>query len=165
VKWEGFEKKSDQTWEPEENLSGSPAILNEYYESIGGREMLYEDTAKALHGKKRGRTSVGKSPAASAKRTKRNGEHPASSEPPASLPRKTFMPPAGSWENDVTIIDMYRDESGSLMVYLTWKNSEKTQHPARMAYARCPQKMLQYYESKIHFTIDPPAEPTQAKTP
>ena len=134
-------------------------------------------TEKATTTKKRGRPSAGT--ASNAKRRK-NGAAAADAEDsdaPASLQAKQFKPPAGSWEDHVDIVDMYRDEDGALMVYLTWKSGDKTQHAARQAYQRCPQKVrtpildlpsgmkccseastppqiLQFYESKINFKTE-----------
>ncbi|KAK4105271.1 chromo domain-like protein [Parathielavia hyrcaniae] len=149
VKWEGYEKKSDRTWEPEENLTENASeALSEYFESIGGRDKLYEDTANALKAKKRGRASS--TPQASTKRSKRNGEHPSDTEPPASVKAATWKPPPGSWENHIVSLDACEDEeSGKLMVYLEWKNGKKTQHPTSVIYQRCPQKMLQFYEQHV----------------
>jgi len=36
--------------------------------------------------------------------------------------------------------------------YLVWNNDKKTQHPLKHVYSKCPQKMLQYYESHLVFT-------------
>ncbi len=74
VKWEGYDKESDQTWEPEEHFKNALEVLNEYIESIGGRDNLRQDTATAP-GRKRGRrASVTQQ--ASGKRPKRNGSRP-----------------------------------------------------------------------------------------
>jgi len=152
------------------------AILEEYFESIGGRDKLYDETSKALKTKKRGRPAASTPSGTSAKKARKNGDHPADSDPPAALTKKQWKPPAGSWENDVQTVDMYRDENGNLMIYLTWKNGEKTQHAAKQAYQRCPQKVfpledlsvrcrspsartnprqiLLFYESKINFKTE-----------
>merc|ERR1711939_543878 len=62
VKWEGFEKKSDRTWEPEENLETAAVILGEYLESVGGKDLILStweekkaEAASGKKGKKRGR--------------------------------------------------------------------------------------------------------------
>jgi chromobox protein 1 len=34
-------------------------------------------------------------------------------------------------------------------VYVVWNNGNKTQHPLRHIYQKCPQKMLQYYEEHL----------------
>jgi len=112
--------------------------LEEYWNIIGGRDKLYEDTAKAVRTKKRGRPGGG---SGGASKRRKNGEHPSEGDVPASLKAKVFKPPSGSWEDAVDLVDMYRDENGALMVYLTWKSGDKTQHAARQAYLRCPQKV------------------------
>lgn len=39
-------------------------------------------------------------------------------------------------------MDMCQDEeNGTFIVYLTWKNGKKTQHPKEVVYRRCPQKV------------------------
>ncbi|KAI0877438.1 heterochromatin protein one [Hypoxylon argillaceum] len=147
VKWEGYEKKSDQTWEEEENLRENAAgVLDEYLENVGGREAILEEAQTALKTKKRGRPSTG-TPANGAKR-RRNDSHPASETPPASA--RAWKPPQGSWEDHVESIDACHDENtGKLIVYLTWKDGQKTQHDTKVIYSRCPQKMLQFYERHV----------------
>ncbi|KAL2019205.1 hypothetical protein VTK56DRAFT_10005 [Thermocarpiscus australiensis] len=166
VKWEGYEKKSDRTWEPEENLiENASEALNEYLDSIGGREKLYADTANALKSKKRGRQSSS-TPQASGKRSKKNGDHPADSEPPLSARAATWKPPPGSWEEHVAQLDACEDEdTGKLMVYLTWKNGHKTQHETSVIYQRCPQKMLQFYERHVRIIKRDDPEAGSVATP
>jgi chromobox protein 1 len=117
-------------------------VLEEYFASIGGREKLFEQTATAVKGKKRGRAAAGANAEGKVKRSRKNGIHPSDGDIPASLVNKEWKPPSGSWELDVDAVDMFRDESGTLMVYLTWKNGQKTQHSTKQAYMRCPQKVV-----------------------
>lgn len=114
-------------------------ILKEYLESVGGREKIIEDSQTATKTKKRGRPS-GTPVNGSNKKSRRTGSHPASATPPASVTE--WRPPAGSWENDVAHLDARHDENtGRLVVYLTWKNGQKTQHDTKIIYARCPQQV------------------------
>lgn len=153
VKWEGYDKASDLTWEPEENLEESASdILNEYLRKHGGRDAIYDETDKATKTKKRGRASNG-TQVASKKRSRRNGTHPADTHPPATA--KTWSPPAGSWEDDIEAIDACEDEgSGKLVVYLIWKNGQKTKHDTSTIYKKCPQKMLHFYERHVKIIRD-----------
>ncbi|ORY62608.1 chromo domain-like protein [Pseudomassariella vexata] len=158
VKWEGYEKKSDQTWEEEDNLKeNATVVLDEYLEKVGGRDAILKESKAAVTGKKRARPASN-TPNNGTKRTKRTGSHPASTTPPASVSEKKWKAPAGSWEDEVESIDACHDEqSGKLVVYLTWKNGQKTQHDTKVVYTRCPQKMLQFYERHVKIvktTID-----------
>ncbi|KAI1387992.1 heterochromatin protein one [Hypoxylon trugodes] len=151
VKWEGYDKKSDQTWEEDENLKENASdVLEEYLASVGGREKILGDSKSALKTKKRGRPAAS-TPTNGAKR-RRNGSHPDSATPPTT--GRGWKPPVGSWEDEVDSIDACHDEtSGRLIVYLTWKNGQKTQHDTKVVYQRCPQKMLQFYERHVKIVM------------
>ncbi|KAI0477180.1 heterochromatin protein one [Xylariaceae sp. FL0804] len=153
VKWEGYEKKADQTWEDEENLRENAAeVLDDYLSKQGGRDKIVEQAEAGLKSKKRGRPSTG-TPTNGTKR-RRNGDHPADSTPPASGNARAWKPPAGTWEDEIESIDACHDENTSkLMVYLTWKNGHKTQHDTKVIYQRCPQKMLQFYERHVKIVM------------
>ncbi|EAA28396.1 hypothetical protein GE21DRAFT_9232 [Neurospora crassa] len=163
VKWEGYEKKSDQTWEPEDTLiEGASERLKEYFTKIGGREKIFEASAAAQKIKKRGRPSSnsGTPQASSNKRSRKNGDHPLNSEEPQTAKNAAWKPPAGSWEEHIAQLDACEDEdTHKLMVYLTWKNGHKTQHTTDVIYKRCPQKMLQFYERHVRIIKrDPDSE-------
>lgn len=120
-------------------------VLDEYFAKIGGRDGIFKQTETAARGKKRGRPSNGAPAAAAAaaptKRSRKNaGAHPAESTPPASA--KKWSPPAGSWEDLIENIDACQEEdTGKLIVYLVWKNGQKTKHDTSVIYKKCPQKV------------------------
>ncbi|CAG9943824.1 unnamed protein product [Clonostachys rosea f. rosea IK726] len=145
VKWEGYDSKKDLTWEPEDNLTEATEVLQEYFAGVGGRQAILDQTEKAK-AKKRGRT--GSDQPAGTKRQRKNGVHPADTEPPAT--KKKWQPPSGSWEDDIENIDACEEEGGGkLVVYLNWKNGQKTKHETSVIYKKCPQKMLQFYERHV----------------
>jgi len=154
VKWEGYDKASDRTWEPEENLATASKILNEYLASVGGKEAILEAWQEkkeaAKRGKKRGRAATGAEATNGTKRGKKNG-HPKDESPPISATKADWKPPTGNWEDLVTGIDACAGSNNSVVVYLTWKGGHKTQHPLAQVYKRCPQKMLKFYESHLVF--------------
>ncbi|OIW25001.1 chromo domain-like protein [Coniochaeta ligniaria NRRL 30616] len=157
VKWEGYEKKSDRTWEPEENLLET-SVLDEYYANFGGKEKILQEVQTGLKNKKRGRPQSD-TPTSSNKRSRKNGDHPGNTSPPATAKAVAWKPPAGSWEDQITELDACEDEeSGKLMVYLTWKDGHKTQHETSVIYKRCPQKMLQFYERHVRIIKKDPDE-------
>jgi len=137
--------------------------MKEYFNKIGGRP-------EPKGQKRKGRPSVAGAksesgtPAASSKRAK------------SEKAERAWSPPPGSWEHDVSHIDTVEEtrdpKTGELskFAYLVWLDQQKTQHPLKHVYQKCPQKvrlasrpklavaftnasqMLQYYESHLVFT-------------
>ncbi|RPA96739.1 hypothetical protein L873DRAFT_1791521 [Choiromyces venosus 120613-1] len=152
VKWKGYERKSDMTWEPEENCEGAKEILQAYYNAIGGRPTL--ESSPVVKGK-RGRLSSGSTPAAvkAVKRAKtstpaattKNGKEasPAGGEP--------WNPPKGSWEEEIICIDTIEKTDKGLVCYVQWQNGRKSQHEISTVYRKCPQTMLRFYEQHLVF--------------
>ena len=100
--------------------------------------------AEAIEGiktKKRGRQQS-HTPTTTNKRSRKNGDvHPLDTTPPATK-QAAWKPPSGLWEEHIVDLDACEDEeSGKLMVYLTWKDGHKTQHETSVIYKRCPQKV------------------------
>jgi chromobox protein 1 len=124
-------------------------ILNEYLASVGGKELIlnaWEEKrarAAAQKGKKGGRASTGTPQAATNAATKgrKSQSHPPFVTSLASVSQAEFKPPTGSWEDEVVAIDACQGNEGTVVVYLTWKAGQKTQHPLAQVYKRCPQKV------------------------
>ncbi|RYO39295.1 hypothetical protein AA0113_g5642 [Alternaria arborescens] len=148
VKWEGYDDPKDRTWESEENMEGAIDVLNEYFKSIGGRP---EPKGQKRKGRPSlaGRKSASETLASSTKRAKADKEEKKVAQ---------WSPPPGSWEHDVHEIDTVEQtknpKTGELekFAYLVWNNNQKTQHPLKHVYQKCPQKMLAYYESHLVFS-------------
>jgi len=175
VKWLGYDKKSDLTWETEENLQGAIDILQAYFDSIGGRPE--PNSSKSASTKKRGRQSTGKTdtPDTHTKKAKTEevpkkkdgrGRKKKSSpgvmgleetlkdgwEPPKPLP--------GAWEEGVLSVQTIEgNDDGTKWAYLSWADegtdsSRKRQTKALLStcYIACPQVMLKFFESHLVFT-------------
>jgi chromobox protein 1 len=58
-----------------------------------------------------------------------------------------WSPPPGSWEHDVNYVDTVeqmrnaRTGEPEKFAYLVWVNGQKTQHPLKHIYQKCPQKV------------------------
>jgi len=139
VKWKGYEKKSDMTWEPEENCEGAKEVLDEYFESIGGKPQYAAPTNK------RSRPSVGTPGTAKKKKTTPSNESPAPTEEPK------WKPPPGSWEEEIQAIDTLEKTEKGLICYLQWANGRKSQHEVHTVYKKAPQRMLKFYEQHLVF--------------
>ncbi|KXJ85166.1 hypothetical protein Micbo1qcDRAFT_154398 [Microdochium bolleyi] len=142
VKWEGYEKQTDQTWESENTMENTIAF-RDYLKKH--RELkIPKHPEKNTKGKKRRRPAISRAVAGKRRRAnrRRDGTQPASNE--------AWKPPAGLWEKKVKEIEAYLDETtGKLIAYLVWKSGQRTQHEMEDIYKRCPQKMLAYYEQLV----------------
>jgi chromobox protein 1 len=57
-----------------------------------------------------------------------------------------------SWEDKVRTIQTVERINQQLLIRLEWKNGRETQHPIELAHQKCPQKLIQFYESHIKFS-------------
>ncbi|KAL9130847.1 MAG: hypothetical protein Q9217_001048 [Psora testacea] len=183
VKWKGYEKKSDRTWETEENLEGASDILKAYWASIGGKPVPGAPKSSKKRGRQSGASAKStpvttKRPRMSKGGRKSNGAIEQDIEP-GSLVGFTEVgednwkpPPAkdGSWDALVQSIDTVVRENadGELWAYLIWneKNEEgrfyRSKAKLPVIYKACPQRMLHFYEKHLVFSTSNDAEATDA---
>ncbi|KAL3952724.1 hypothetical protein ACCO45_012667 [Purpureocillium lilacinum] len=136
VKWAGWNRVSDMTWEPEDHLSKC-SVLQEYFDQIGGRDKAF--AGRAVQAKK---DDAGTSSSLSPTTGRRDNKSVAGT--------RNWEPPPGSWEYYIKAITGLEDDSGGkLTVYLDWKNGRKTKHDTSVIYKKCPQMMLQFYERHV----------------
>lgn len=113
-------------------------LLDDYFEEIGGKP-----EGKKRKGRKSAAAESETSTSVMNKRIKKE---------------KEWSPPPGSWEHDVDYVDTVEElkepQTGKKVryAYLVWVNQKKTQHPLPHVYQKCPQKMLEYYESHLVFS-------------
>lgn len=140
VKWKGYEKKSDRTWEPEENCEGAKEIVREYFRQLGGRP----EPPESKNDKKRSRSSGGPVSNKKKKSTPVN-------DSPAPAEEAKWKPPAGSWEDEIQAIDTIEKTDKGLICYVQWGNGKKSQHEVHTVYKKAPQRMLHFYEQHLVF--------------
>ncbi|MCJ1316295.1 hypothetical protein MMC15_001616 [Xylographa vitiligo] len=172
VKWLGYDKKSDLTWETEENLQGAIDVLQAYFDSIGGRP----ETTRAASTKKRGRQSTGKTdtPDKQVKKVKteevpkkKDGRGRKKKSSPGIMDLESTLkdgweppkPLPGAWEEGVlTVQTIEGNDDGTKWAYLSWADegtgAKKRQTKALLStcYIACPQVMLKFFESHLVFT-------------
>lgn len=149
VKWFGYDNDEDLTWEPKENLETAPEILEAYHQKVGG--------TPEPPNKKGGPAGKRKSEALDSPAPKkgRKSQTNGSAE---------WEPPLGSWEDHVTrvaaiveddvepgVIKKGKTEPKDLSGLLEWDNGRKTQHNMQLLRTKCPQRLLDYYESHLVF--------------
>ena len=167
IKWLGYEKKADRTWEPIENLETAKEALDEYHDSIGGppgeKPPKGSSAKKGKKGKRGASEAFDDSPAPTS--TKKRGRKSDVTNGAADTPRnklERFDPPNGLWEDDCTrVISILEDsitekakrgaekEVKTLMGLLEWNSGHKTQHKMTVLRLKCPQKLLDYYEQHL----------------
>jgi chromobox protein 1 len=63
---------------------------------------------------------------------------------------KKWSPPLGSWEDEIEkIVGCEEDDNGKLIVYLIWKNGQKTNHETQIIYKKCLQKVVHSFATPI----------------
>jgi len=149
VKWKGYDKPSDMTWEPEEQLAEDVAdMLEEYYQKIGGRPQQKKKRSREVQ------SSTPQSGRKGSKSRKLNDSGSSIVESAGSPPlidRVNWQPPKGSWEDDVQAVDTIEQDKRGLQVYLQWNNGRKSTHPIETAKKKCPMKLLDFYEQHLVF--------------
>ncbi|EKG12915.1 Cutinase [Macrophomina phaseolina MS6] len=157
IKWLGYDRKSDRTWEPESNLEGAMEALEEYWAKIGGKPGAKKRKASGTPsgtpaGKGRGRGRKAKDESVSVE--------PVEPEPKLAKTEKQPNFPKGSWENDIQSVDTIEeipDEKRGIRkryAMVVWNNGRKTRHELAVLNQKCPQKMLAYYEQHLYFNYN-----------
>lgn len=151
--------------------------MNKYYEEIGGKPVF--GTAKTRKTVPATKTVAKKEPAAtqSTKSRKRAAEDTPPAEKTESRRRskaqkrikaqdsdgddsneltidgvkgKMVTLPKGSWEDRINSIStITKEEDGTLIATVIWDDGSHQKHLAKVLNVRCPQRMLQFYESHL----------------
>lgn len=151
--------------------SGALELLRAYHISVGGtpqpasKSSAKKATTSAAKGKgKRAASLEDDSPAPSKKGRGRKSEAATNGNSSSD-----WEPPLGSWEDEITEISaIIEDEpaDGAVIIkakknpknlngLVLWNNGRKTQHRMLVLRVKCPQKLLDYYESHLYVRSSP----------
>nr|KMM65214.1 hypothetical protein, variant [Coccidioides posadasii RMSCC 3488] len=144
VKWKGYDNPEDLTLEPEENLSGAPDALQEYFTIIGGRPEKPTRKRKSMGG--------GTTPKVATKKAKKslasmNGT-------PDIVEGADWVPKSNNWDKEVRSVETIIRDGDNLYVLLHWNNEKKAKVSLKQCYEKCPQKMLKFYENHLYANLD-----------
>ncbi|KAJ5727284.1 hypothetical protein N7493_005104 [Penicillium malachiteum] len=170
VKWKGYEKKEDMTYEPEEGLKeGASDAVKAYYKKIGGRPKKPSPKPAAKSGPGHKRKSINETkeeeepastPAAEPKKRRKSAPRATTSETPAltedtsdAEAESNWVPRGKNWDKELDTVDtIIRDpQSNGLYALLLWTNGKKSKISIETCYEKCPKKMLKFYEQHLVF--------------
>jgi chromobox protein 1 len=140
IKWEGFNKKSDLTWEPQENLfPAARQLLADYHHKIGGAPQ-----PSGLK-KRKSIASLKDSQTPEPKRSKRGYSEDNNDEDEGYTPKGT------DWDKHVQEVQTIEKnaQTGKLDAYIAWKNGKKSKVGLDVCYKKLPQSMLKFYEAHL----------------
>ncbi|KAG0289631.1 hypothetical protein BGZ96_006851 [Linnemannia gamsii] len=180
LKWNGYDS-DDNTWEDKDNVY-CVDLIEAYWERLeeagGSRSDLKGKdgvpakketartpksngaTTKAVKKDRDGDTMMDMAPAKRQKTTgapKGVGKAAVGAEEGARNNNSSggyWIPPKNwaSWEDKVETIQTVERNNQRLLIRLAWKNGKESQHPIEAAHQKCPQKLIQFYESHIKFS-------------
>ncbi|KAG5519457.1 hypothetical protein PMAC_002084 [Pneumocystis sp. 'macacae'] len=139
IKWKDYDDLEDNTWEDEASCEGCKDLIEQYWESIGGRPSLSE---KSAVGRKRKSVQSHKN-ADNEYEIKHRKSTIKSRELSTNVSTEAWKPPMhlSSWEDQIESVDtIERDASGKLLVYVNWIHGEKSVHDSLLIYQKCPLK-------------------------
>ena len=140
IKWEGFDNKKDQTWEPQANLfPAAKQLLADYHHKIGGAPQPDGHAPK----KRKSNASLKNSTTPEPKRAKRGDSGDDEDE--------GWTPKGSDWDKFVTEVQTIEknDGTGKLFAYIAWNSGKRSKIGLDMCYKRLPQSMLKFYEAHL----------------
>lgn len=123
-------------------FSHSRLILAAYHKKVGG---VPQQPMKRARSKQVLRETTSSDDLPGSKRQKRNG---------AKDPEEvgTWLPKGDQWEDQVEKVEtIERNDAGTLMAYIQFKNGKRSKITMEMVYRYCPRPMLRFYEEHLKF--------------
>ncbi|KAK9330825.1 hypothetical protein V1520DRAFT_109375 [Lipomyces starkeyi] len=141
IKWLGYDKPEDDSWEPEANLEGAREMVEEYLEKIGGRP------EPPSHVKRKRGVALRRQKAMKVEDNTSDSIGKVKNDEASDLP-------LGSWETKIKEIkSISKTDQGKLLFTIEWADGQKDAAvEAQVLYSKAPQKALQFYEAHIQFS-------------
>ncbi|PWN98743.1 hypothetical protein FA09DRAFT_338038 [Tilletiopsis washingtonensis] len=109
-----------------------------------------DEEATSPRAAKKARGSDEAAPAESADEDDEDGEAEAEKRRAEAASRKKYDK-LDNWENECNVETLERSEDGELSAYIRFKDGAELSYPASVAYKKCPQRTLKFYERHLHF--------------
>ncbi|KAK8854566.1 hypothetical protein IAR55_003305 [Kwoniella newhampshirensis] len=158
VSWKGYGPEHN-TWEPEAHVAHADGIVSTYWANRP-KPSLQKDTKKRAQPSASGSAPPSQRAAKASRTSVANGKRKTipveDSEEEAPEYEDTHVDSTEKykeiidWEEVVAGIDtIERNSKDELMIYVTMSGGERVGLPTEVAYKRCPQKILKFYESHL----------------
>ncbi|GHJ90317.1 hypothetical protein NliqN6_6719 [Naganishia liquefaciens] len=160
VSWAGYGPEHN-SWTLERDF-GSTEIIDDYWSKQGGRPAPSSTSKSKKRAASASQTNnskrTGSSQPQQNKKADRDGQRARAEREEAELERlaQEHQDPVSqykdlaNWEDSVQKIStVERGPNNRLVVYMIMKDGSKTAQDSSVANARCPQKMLEFYESHL----------------
>lgn len=159
IKWLGYEKKADRTWEPAENLASAQEMLDEYHKETGG--VPTQDVKSGKKGKKGKRSASdafdsGPTQYPAPRKRERKSLTNGGGQGTDTGKKTKRQLPEGSWEDEIAVVSSIIEEAApgksgrgnktkpvrELIGLVEWNNGgAKTQHHLDVLRAKAPQRV------------------------
>lgn len=147
VKWVGY-PESDNTWQAVDTMN-CPDLIEEYERAMEKSMAVASKSPKPPKTSSRRKNTQNKDHGARL-RVPKGASATGASSPESASAAPPMVP--GDWEDEVVRIDtVTRADHGKLHVWVQWQSGEITEELASEANVRCPQKVIQFYESRLKF--------------
>lgn len=146
VKWEGY-NESDNTWEHESNVY-CEELLKEYWDSIKESLTKRKSTEKVYPTRKK--VEKKRVPVRQMDKIENVTDDEVEEEMEELVLDNDYPPAKVDWNDIIDHVESVNKDKNRLYAYIIWQNGCHTKHDIQECNEKCPQQLLQYFQSKIN---------------